>query len=187
MSYALSYISSIAKPIITPASITILADNDYYSTPSDLANGSSTSPHFHVFGTPISKAHKTGLGSSAALVTALTAALLAYYLPKDTLDLSTELGKRQLHNLAQAAHCAAQGKVGSGFDIASAVYGSCLYKRFSPSILSNHAEPGKAKFGSQIKAIVDESDDVKWDHEIVKNAVKAVSYTHLTLPTKRIV
>ncbi|KAK3670176.1 phosphomevalonate kinase [Recurvomyces mirabilis] len=172
LSYALSYMSSMAKPTITPASITILADNDYYSTPSDLANGSSTPPRFHVFGTPISKAHKTGLGSSAALVTALTAALLTYYLPKDTLDLSTELGKRHLHNLAQAAHCAAQGKVGSGFDVASAVYGSCLYRRFFPAILSNHAEPGQANFGTQIKAIVDESDEVQWDHEILKNAVK---------------
>jgi phosphomevalonate kinase len=30
----------------------------------------------------------------------------------------------------------AQGKVGSGFDISSAVYGSHLYRRFSPSILT---------------------------------------------------
>ncbi|KAK5112649.1 hypothetical protein LTR62_003965 [Meristemomyces frigidus] len=171
LSYALSYISSVAKPTITPASITILADNDYYSTPSDLSNSSTTSPRFHVFDTPISKAHKTGLGSSAALVTALTASLLTYYLPSDVIDLSTESGKRKLHNLAQAAHCAAQGKVGSGFDVASAVYGSCLYRRFSPSILSSHTEPGRPEFGAQLKSIVNETD-IKWDHEIQKNAVK---------------
>lgn len=173
LGYALNYIATVSGPIISPASVFILADNDYYSTPADLADGPATTPRFHNFGVPISKAHKTGLGSSAALVTAFTAALLTYYLPKATLDLSTDTGLRKLHNLAQAAHCAAQGKVGSGFDVASAVYGSCLYRRFSPSILSHHVEPGQAKFASQLREIVDESgENGKWDTEIRKDAVK---------------
>jgi len=37
-----------------------------------------------------------------------------------------------VHNLAQISHCAAQGKVGSGFDVAAAVYGSHCYVRFDP-------------------------------------------------------
>lgn len=41
-----------------------------------------------------------------------------------------------IHSLAQYAHCLAQGKVGSGFDVASAVYGTHVYRRFSPSLLT---------------------------------------------------
>lgn len=36
------------------------------------------------------------------------------------------------HNLAQFVHCLAQGKVGSGFDVSAAVFGSQLYTRFNP-------------------------------------------------------
>ena len=41
-----------------------------------------------------------------------------------------------IHNTSQYVHCLAQGKVGSGFDIASAVYGSHLYTRFDPSVIN---------------------------------------------------
>ena len=177
LGYALSYIASVSSPLIEPASITILADNDYYSTPADLSNNSpdknGSSRRFHNFGVPISKAHKTGLGSSAALVTSFTAALLSYYLPSDVFDLTTEFSKRRLHNLAQAAHCAAQGKVGSGFDVASAVYGSCLYRRFSPSILLESADPGSKGFTAALRNLVEESGEVgSWDTEILRDAVK---------------
>lgn len=161
-------------PSITPAAITVLADNDYYSTPADISNGTSGSkPRFHNFAVSLSQAPKTGLGSSAALVTSVTAALLTYYLPKSKFDLVTSESKRRLHNLAQAAHCAAQGKVGSGFDVASAVYGTCLYRRFSPSLLTSHAEPGVPKFASEIRDIVEENHhQLRWDTEIHKDAGK---------------
>lgn len=176
--YALSYVTTVSgDPIITPAAITILADNDYYSTPSDLSQ--EASERFHDFGVPITKAHKTGLGSSAALVTSLTAAVLTHYIPK-RVDLTTPEGKRRLHNLAQAAHCAAQGKVGSGFDVASAVFGSCLYRRFSPSILASHAEPGSPGFGSYLRATVDE-DGTTWDTEVLKDAVKVPTGLRLVM------
>ena len=38
-----------------------------------------------------------------------------------------------VHNLAQYVHSKAQGKVGSGFDVSAAVYGSHVYNRFSPT------------------------------------------------------
>lgn len=149
--------------------MTILADNDYYST-----SGYTLDPseRFHDFAVPLDLANKTGLGSSAALVTAFTAALLHYYLPVEVFDLNDEHSKRKLHNLAQASHCAAQGKVGSGFDVASAVYGSCVYRRFSPSILSKCGEPGSKGFAHRLRDIVDETgEDGAWDTEINKNAV----------------
>lgn len=170
LAYTLSYISTLEKHLISPSTITILADNDYYSTSS---SAKSPDQRFHDFGVPLSKANKTGLGSSAALVTAFTAALLTYYLPEDTFNLDDESSKRKLHNLAQASHCVAQGKVGSGFDVASAVYGSCVYRRFSPSILSKHGEPGSKGFATELRDLVDETGaNGKWDTEFVKDAVK---------------
>lgn len=81
----------------------------------------------------ISKVHKTGLGSSAALTTSLVASLLIH-LGVVSRDLSDE-DLALLHNAAQLAHCAAQGKVGSGFDVSSAVWGSQVFRRFDPMAL----------------------------------------------------
>lgn len=125
----------------------------------------SQTGRFAKFSVPLSGANKTGLGSSAALVTSLTASLLSHYLPKGVFDISTREGKRTLHNLAQAAHCAAQGKVGSGFDVAAAVFGSCLYRRFSPDILSRLPEPGAPGFSSKLAAVVDGGPE--WDVEVL--------------------
>jgi phosphomevalonate kinase len=138
LAYALSYISSVGPSNISPSSITILADNDYYST----SSASLTGARFHDFGVPLSEANKTGLGSSAALVTAFTAAVLSYYLPKDVFDVTTEAGKRKLHNLAQAAHCA-HGEPGT--------------PKFGKQLVDIVNESGA---------------DGKWDTEIVKDQVK---------------
>jgi len=95
---------------------------------------------------------KTGMGSSATLVTSLVGCLLRFFdliaLPlriqshgqeerqqQDTQNVQD--GLRIAHNLSQICHCYAQGKIGSGFDVSSAVYGSHIYSRFSPSILQH--------------------------------------------------
>lgn len=100
---------------------------------------------------------KTGLGSSATLVTSLLGALLhlfgAIELPSrltakgpgsSSSSSLSSAGTLQgqaaldvLHSLAQLCHCAAQGKVGSGFDVCSATFGSHVYKRFSPSVIAD--------------------------------------------------
>ncbi|KAK4035041.1 phosphomevalonate kinase [Parachaetomium inaequale] len=221
LNYVLTYISQVDKSRAShgfqPASLLVLADNDYYSKPkrpsssstaaatdrpsssssagdftlptatsSEEKKPSSTStqdaptttttttdkpprPRFRHFGTTLRDAHKTGLGSSAAIVTALTASLLSHYLPPSLFDLTTPQGKRVLHNLAQVAHCSAQGKIGSGFDVASAVYGSCLYRRFSPALLSGLPNPGEAGFARALAGLVDEEE--AWDCEIRKEEV----------------
>lgn len=77
---------------------------------------------------------KTGMGSSAALTTSLVGALL-HGLGIIAID-STGLDRQNVctvvHNLSQLAHCIAQGKIGSGFDVSAAVYGSQIYQRFDP-------------------------------------------------------
>ena len=60
---------------------------------------------------------KTGLGSSAALTVSFIACFFH--------------DKEYLHGLCQIANAFVQQKVGSGFDIAAALYGSILYKRFT--------------------------------------------------------
>lgn len=173
LTYALTYVSSILPSTrIKPASVTILADNDYYSQPSSTTSSLPGDKRFTDFGVRLQDAHKTGLGSSAALVTAFTGAILSHYLPESHFFLSSEQGRTRLHNLAQAAHCAAQGKVGSGFDVAAAVYGTCVYRRFSPSVLSNLGEPGTPGFSKRIRHTVEDTDsNKKWDTEISKGGV----------------
>lgn len=158
---------------IEPASITILADRDYYSHAGTSKHVTSQAgKRFPDFNVPLTQAHKTGLGSSAALVTAFTAAVLSHYLPPDVFSLDSESGRARLHNLAQAAHCAAQGKVGSGFDVAAAVYGSCIYRRFSPSLLESLNEVGSTAFSSHLKLVIEGTDPLrKWDTVINKSAV----------------
>ena len=129
----------------------------------------ATTERFVDFNVPLHKAHKTGLGSSAALVTAFIATVMAYYVPKERFDVTSKDDRLRLHNLAQAAHCAAQGKVGSGFDVAAAVYGSCVYRRFSPSILEDVGNVGSEGFAGRLKSTVEGSDpSKKWDMDIDK-------------------
>ena len=94
-------------------------------------------------GVRLADVHKTGLGSSAALITSLTAALLLHlgaFAPDSFAKAGgtegASAGRALAHNLAQYVHCLAQGKVGSGFDVAAAVFGSQLYTRFDPAVLA---------------------------------------------------
>ncbi|BBG25220.1 phosphomevalonate kinase [Sulfuracidifex tepidarius] len=66
---------------------------------------------------------KTGLGSSSASTVSLTGCL--YYYMRERIDLD------EIHFLSQKANYVRQGGIGSGFDIATAVYGSVKYRRFT--------------------------------------------------------
>lgn len=143
--------------------VKIYADEDYYSHGGGREVARRGGRVFRHFGVTLADAHKTGLGSSAALVTAFVGAILSHYLSATHFTLETEEGRRVVHNLAQAAHCAAQGKIGSGFDVAAAVYGSCIYRRFSPSLLAELGQPGRHGFGPRLQRLVEAGP---WDTEI---------------------
>ena len=109
--------------------------------PPTLASLAALPPFLHT-AVRLPEVHKTGLGSSAALITSLVAALLLHLgvVPADALAAqgglaSASAGRKLAHNVAQYVHCLAQGKVGSGFDVASAVFGSQLYTRFDPLVI----------------------------------------------------
>lgn len=167
-----SLISRLQGPpsFAAPLRITILADDSYYSS----SPSSERSGKFKDFGVALREAHKTGLGSSAALVTALTAALIVYMGRNNpSADLSNPTIQKRVHNVAQAAHCAAQGKVGSGFDVAAAVYGSCLYRRFSPNILSDLGNSQSPGFGDRLRRCVEDLNlEQPWDVEISSKTVE---------------
>lgn len=116
---------------------------------------------------------KTGLGSSAAMTTSVVAAVLNYlgavHLPFSTKTPYEDKVLRSdldlVHIVAQSAHCMAQGKVGSGFDVSAAVYGSQRYVRFSPGVL-NCAQV--AVKGKPLQDIIAGILKEKWDHEKIR-------------------
>ncbi|KAK0226085.1 phosphomevalonate kinase [Armillaria fumosa] len=127
--------------------IAIAGDNDFYSQraklasldlPRTLTSLESIEP-FAATGVSLSNVHKTGMGSSAALITSLVSALLLHLgaIPVSSFSDANSDGRRLAHNLAQYVHCLAQGKVGSGFDVSSAVFGSHIYTRFAPGVLTD--------------------------------------------------
>ena len=168
LAYALSYLAQHGIQESPSLAITILADSDYYSHESTSKPCSKfPQSRFKDFGVSLQEAHKTGLGSSAALVTSLVSAVVLHSL---NLKANDDL-KRKLHNLAQTAHCVAQGKVGSGFDVAAAVYGTCIYRRFSPTILDNLGTLGSTDFGEQLARTVDDVDRQIWDTQIDESSI----------------
>nr|AYV97159.1 phosphomevalonate kinase [Haslea ostrearia] len=122
--------------------VKIQADNDFYSVIPHLNGKARTTENVDALPrflkcpldetTGKAVVNKTGLGSSAALTTSLVGALYEHFVtvPKEEAE-----RKMEIHNLAQICHCYAQGKVGSGFDVSSAMNGSHLYKRFPKCVL----------------------------------------------------
>ncbi|CAN1259729.1 Phosphomevalonate kinase, peroxisomal, partial [Linum perenne] len=169
------------KLLLQGLDITILGANDFYSyrnqiearglplTPESLA---ALSPFMSItFNADDASGQnckpevaKTGLGSSAAMTTAVVAALLKYF---GLVDLSSSSnGDLDLvHIIAQSAHCIAQGKVGSGFDVSSAVYGSHRYVRFSPFVLSSAQDAAR---GVPLQEVIVDIIKGNWDHERTK-------------------
>lgn len=138
------------------AQITVFLDPGYHTRDgAEQKKSANGKREFLYHQEQITKVPKTGLGSSAGLVTVLTAALTNIFLESDS-KISLDL----IHNLAQIAHCHAQGKIGSGFDVAAAVYGSIKYRRFDPEWVNNVLD------GS---ATVSETANSLWGfgHEIV--------------------
>ncbi|ODV89343.1 hypothetical protein CANCADRAFT_138593 [Tortispora caseinolytica NRRL Y-17796] len=124
---AAAYLGSWSK--LTGVDITIYSDRGFQS------QDRSGTEQFPYYGKKISDVPKTGLGSSAALTSSLMTCLMSYYGKMDILGNSDDY--EIVHKLSQLSHCLAQGKIGSGFDVASAVFGSIKYRRFEPEHLQD--------------------------------------------------
>lgn len=149
--------------------IVLCADNDFYSQREtltkmglDLCSESlQRLPRMCETGTTLGDVHKTGMGSSAAMVTSLVAAILVHL---GAVELADSKSLQLVHNISQYAHCLAQGKVGSGFDVSAAVYGSHVYRRFSPAVLEP-AMPDTRTISDIRRATSPENPG--WDSEVV--------------------
>lgn len=116
----------------------------------------NTYKEFYYHANSITKVPKTGLGSSAALVTVLTTALISVF--KSVLDVQNNEDLLLIHALAQVAHCQAQGKIGSGFDVAAATFGSIVYRRFAPELISGLPNLSDPNYAIQLRSLVDHTD-----------------------------
>ncbi|PVV03877.1 hypothetical protein BB560_001630 [Smittium megazygosporum] len=147
----------------TNLEIVIASDNEFYSASEESLNENMK---FKSTNSTLENVHKTGLGSSAALVTALCASLLLHFkvVSKDSfkkelyvnqtfgkerqdLDLSNVKRDREILDfLSQYAHCTAQGKIGSGFDISAAIFGTQIYRRFTAEDLVPKPDMNESDF-----------------------------------------
>lgn len=98
---------------------------------------------------------KSGLGSSAAVTTATTAALFELH------GLKIEKNLDLIHKMAQYIHFRVQGKVGSGFDIAASCFGGHAYSRYSPELIKDILETAPIEQ-------VAEAIDKQWDYSAEK-------------------
>ncbi|KAI8912576.1 ribosomal protein S5 domain 2-type protein [Gorgonomyces haynaldii] len=138
--------------------VLIQGDNDFYSQQDYLERHglplTSESllkvPKYNTMGS-LSQVSKTGLGSSAALTTALVGAFLIHF---GNLTLEKDLDL--IEKMAHLVHCTAQGKIGSGFDVACAAFGTHSYRRFSPHLIEH-----QGLNATKICDIVHQT----WDHE----------------------
>lgn len=178
------------KLLLQGLDITILGGNDFYSYRNEIeARGLPLKPDSLALLQPFAsitfnieeatggdrkpEVAKTGLGSSAAMTTAVVAALLHYLrvvnLPRLSKDQEWEneatSDLNSVHAIAQTAHCIAQGKVGSGFDVSSAVYGSQRYVRFSPQVISSAQDTIHAV---ALEEVISGVLNAKWDHQRTK-------------------
>lgn len=158
--------------------IRINADNEFYSQreavgrlgkPYTLESMRGLTPFCTQPGTA-----KTGLGSSAAVTASLVGAILAHFklVHIGSTQKRHQRGIDMAHNLAQLCHAIAQNKVGSGFDIATAIYGSCIYSRYSPDVLSRIASSTAPALEDVMAVVVPgavasmETRVVPWDHTV---------------------
>ncbi|OAX42265.1 phosphomevalonate kinase [Rhizopogon vinicolor AM-OR11-026] len=148
--------------------IDAVGDNDFYSQraqletlglPRTTKSLSQIKPFCHN-NVKLTGVHKTGMGSSAALITSLVSALLIHFAAITETDFANLEGdgRRLAHNTAQFVHCLAQGKVGSGFDVSAAVFGSQIYRRFKPAVLDPLM---KGDYAGTLKSVLSSS---AWDY-----------------------
>ena len=139
--------------------ISLIGDAPFYSIdPLMISVGECHGHKFSYFGpdATISGVGKTGLGSSAALTTCLMSTLHKLLLSGSNPSLS------RLFWTSQMAHSLAQDKIGSGFDIACAVYAqSIFYTRFPSRILSQLTQQPEHldTFDPEILGLVRRIDD----------------------------
>ncbi|KAG1815947.1 phosphomevalonate kinase [Suillus subaureus] len=120
-------VAQVQERLIHGLNIAAVGDNDFYSQRAQLES----------LGLPRTTKSLSQI-TPFSLITSLVSALLLHFAAITETDFANLEGdgRRLAHNAAQFVHCLAQGKVGSGFDVSSAVFGSQIYRRFGPAVLN---------------------------------------------------
>ena len=130
--------------------LTLRADNDFYSQKAQLESRGLALTAASLRGLPAhlpcvvgadggAEVAKTGLGSSAAMITSVVGAVLGFLgaaaLPAagEARDVGSA-GLAAVHGVAQLCHAAVQGKIGSGFDVCAATSGSMPVRPFTVAL-----------------------------------------------------
>lgn len=154
----LNFFKNQSKDMKYDITIEIFSDAGFHSKDESIIKENGVRK-FNFHKKTITKVPKTGLGSSACLVTVLTSALVSVFMG-DKFDVRNESILLLTHNLAQVAHCQAQGKVGSGFDVAAATFGSILYQRFSPDLINSlpNIKQTDVDYSTALRKLINETD-----------------------------
>lgn len=151
--------------------LVIYSDPGYHSQENtQLKSSTNGKKEFLFHSRAINDVEKTGLGSSAGLVSVVTTSLLSYFIPG-----IESTNKDILHNVSQIAHCFAQKKIGSGFDVATAIYGLIIYKRFQPNLINDVfkiLEENPDNFPNVLKSLIHSNWDFKHERCELPTKVK---------------
>ncbi|KAF9268879.1 Phosphomevalonate kinase [Marasmius fiardii PR-910] len=168
-------IDAVSEILTRGLDISIVGDNDFYSQRAQLESKGlprsiqslSQIPPFCPQGVQLSEVHKTGMGSSAALITSLVSSLLLHFgvISASVFEGHDDEDRHLAHNVSQFVHCLAQGKVGSGFDVSAAVFGSHIYTRFDPAVLKDLMSEETAEPTQSLSRILSPSNKA-WDHRV---------------------
>ena len=149
--------SQLAFPAGRSLTLELLASNDFYSQRNFLEAQGKTVTVANLRAVPehqplVGEVSKTGLGSSAAMTVSLVGCIHKHFECADAVEI--------IHRVAQVAHSVAQGKIGSGFDVYTATYGTCIYQRFPAALveamMAGSCVPSSASLQS-LRACIDPS------------------------------
>jgi phosphomevalonate kinase len=174
---ALMYLN--VMPEVAEIRITIQADNEFYSLVPHLQERNldfslescQTLDKFLPIRRVKGQILKSGLGSSACLVTSLVAAL-CFGLEK---SFAEEHHQSVITKLSQIAHCYAQGKVGSGFDVSAASLASHVYRRFSKSSITDLMAQLERKDDKSVQKALRQRVDDDWTSACVVDPIHFTS------------
>jgi phosphomevalonate kinase len=153
--YAASCAAALSGSIFTGTlTLELLASNDFYSQRNFLESRGETVTAATLRTVPahqplVGEVSKTGLGSSAAMTTSFVACLMKCFGVSDDVE--------RIHRVAQVAHSVAQGKIGSGFDVFTAAYGTSIYRRFPAAFaeqMMRGEEPPKSVVDAELATCI---------------------------------
>lgn len=126
-----------------------------------LINETQIGPKFKDFDEPVSQCAKTGMGSSSGVIVLMVRAILHLCMGE---KINNQLSV--VNWLAQMSNYIIQNKIGSGFDITAAVFGSCLFSRIQKEKMELFTEKWKQLILEEHNGELRKQIEEFWNHEM---------------------